>query len=188
MPRFGEVSQDNKTLLEDSTYGLEALEALVDDLESRLTAARAGYLDNINNAKLLVLPIESIYFGTGTTTIAAGATEYIFCIPTAGENGSTASEHFVRTGWLCPRAGTLKNLICNAKGAPGDGESYIYTIRKNNADTELTVTISGASDVKGLDTTHTVTVAVGDRITLECVVSGGAAAQRHQASVEFEGV
>lgn len=39
-------------LLKNATYGLSAIEALVDDLESRLTAARAGYLDNINNAAL----------------------------------------------------------------------------------------------------------------------------------------
>ncbi len=36
------------TLLSDGTYGLAALEALVDDLETRLTAARAGYLDELD--------------------------------------------------------------------------------------------------------------------------------------------
>lgn len=35
-------------MLENGTYGLSAIEALVDDLESRLTAARAGYLDNLS--------------------------------------------------------------------------------------------------------------------------------------------
>jgi hypothetical protein len=39
-------------LLKDATFGLAAIETLVDELESRLTAARAGYLDNINNATL----------------------------------------------------------------------------------------------------------------------------------------
>jgi len=41
--------------LANATYGLSALETLVDDLESRLTAARAGYLDNINNPNLQTL-------------------------------------------------------------------------------------------------------------------------------------
>ena len=36
------------TLLSNATYGLAALETLVDDLESRLTAARAGYLDELD--------------------------------------------------------------------------------------------------------------------------------------------
>jgi len=34
--------------LTNGTYGLSALETLVDELESRLTAARAGYLDKLN--------------------------------------------------------------------------------------------------------------------------------------------
>lgn len=35
--------------LDHGTYGLSAIETLVDDLESRLTAARAGYIDRIAN-------------------------------------------------------------------------------------------------------------------------------------------
>lgn len=34
--------------LTNGTYGLSAIETLVDDLESRLSAERAGYLDNLN--------------------------------------------------------------------------------------------------------------------------------------------
>lgn len=34
--------------LKDATYGLSAIETLVDDLESRLTSTRAGYLDNLS--------------------------------------------------------------------------------------------------------------------------------------------
>ena len=36
------------SILANATYGLSAIETLVDDLESRLTAARAGYLDNLS--------------------------------------------------------------------------------------------------------------------------------------------
>lgn len=41
-----------RSLLLDSTYGLSALETLVDDLETRLTAARAGYLDELAAANI----------------------------------------------------------------------------------------------------------------------------------------
>ncbi len=34
--------------LDNATYGLSAIETLIDDLETRLTAARAGYLDNLS--------------------------------------------------------------------------------------------------------------------------------------------
>lgn len=35
-------------ILKDGTYGLSAIETLVDELETRLTATRAGYLDNLS--------------------------------------------------------------------------------------------------------------------------------------------
>jgi hypothetical protein len=38
--------------LDHAAYGLSAIEALVDDLESRLTAARAGYLDELAAANI----------------------------------------------------------------------------------------------------------------------------------------
>jgi hypothetical protein len=37
-----------ETILKSATYGLSAIETLVDELESRLTATRAGYLDNLS--------------------------------------------------------------------------------------------------------------------------------------------
>jgi len=43
------------TLLTDVTYGLSALNTDLDALLARLTATRAGYLDNLNNADLLNL-------------------------------------------------------------------------------------------------------------------------------------
>jgi len=47
-------------IISDSTpfagADIATIKAYVDDLESRLTALRAGYLDNINNADLLNIP------------------------------------------------------------------------------------------------------------------------------------
>lgn len=40
------------TAIQHATYGLSAIETLVDELESRLTAARAGYLDELAAANL----------------------------------------------------------------------------------------------------------------------------------------
>lgn len=48
MPGLGEDVSVLKDLLENATYGLAALETLVDDLESRLTAGRATNLDNLD--------------------------------------------------------------------------------------------------------------------------------------------
>lgn len=185
MPELGEHSGANKKLLENETYGLAALEALIDDLESRLTAARAGYLDNLNNAQLLKLPIHRIQY-ICTDTIAVSTTAYLACTTDypAG-NTNTTNELNVWVHYLVTRAGTLKKLVVLTDGAPGAGESYVYTVRKNAADTTLTVTVSD-TDKTGADETHTVTVAVGDRITLKVVTSSGAAVKSHIAALEFE--
>lgn len=79
------------TTLANATYGLAALETLVDDLETavgaiegattlhnKLTAARAGYLDNINNAQLLNLTAARLgYIDLLATTEAVGPYSYL---------------------------------------------------------------------------------------------------------------
>lgn len=55
--------------LKDATYGLSALETLMDDLESRLTAARAGYLDNLS-AGAVALASGVILTTSGNAAVA----------------------------------------------------------------------------------------------------------------------
>lgn len=43
--------------LTNETYGLSAIESLVDDLESRLTATRAGYLDNLSEGAVALASV-----------------------------------------------------------------------------------------------------------------------------------
>lgn len=65
---LGTVLPANKSLydlivldrLNNGTFGLAALNTDLDTILARLTALRAGYLDNINNAQLLNLPNVSI--------------------------------------------------------------------------------------------------------------------------------
>ena len=45
---FARLRQVVDSYLADGTIGLAQIESLVDDLETRLTSARAGYLDNLN--------------------------------------------------------------------------------------------------------------------------------------------
>jgi len=62
---------------------------------------------------------------------------------------------------------TLGNLRIALEQAPGAGNSYTFTLRKNGADTDLTVTIANA-DTTGADTTHTVSFSDGDFVCLQC--------------------
>jgi hypothetical protein len=60
--------------LTNGTYGLSAIETLVDDLESRLTATRAGYLDNLSAAPPTASDIATAVWGAGTRTLSSFGT------------------------------------------------------------------------------------------------------------------
>lgn len=89
----------------------------------------------------------------------------------------------------CPVSapGTFRNLIVKLTAAPGGAVSIVYTVMLNNVDTTLTVTITGAATTAS-DTTHSFTVAAGDRIVLKRVISGGTPASADMiVALEFEG-
>jgi len=85
--------------------------------------------------------------------------------------GNTWSNLENRRYQVVPCAGTLSNLRLKLSAAPGAGKSYTFVVRKNGADTDITVTISDANTT-GADTAHTVSVAAGDTVGLESVGSG----------------
>lgn len=67
---------------------------------------------------------------------------------------------------VCPTSGKIKNLYVELLIDPGTApDAFRITLRKNGASTDLTVTIV-ADDKTGNDTTHEVTVAAGDVLTL----------------------
>ena len=72
---------------------------------------------------------------------------------------------------IVPTGGTFKNLRIRLTSAPGAGNSWTFTFRKNRADTSLTVTISG-TDKEGSDISNTVSVVAGDQVSLKCVPTG----------------
>jgi len=84
---------------------------------------------------------------------------------------------------VCPHDTTLQNLKVNLTVAPGAGETYVFTVMKNNVAQSLAVTISNA-ETTGEDTSNTVDVTPGDYIEIRCVGSGGAAATYPSWSIE----
>jgi len=54
------IPTDIVSRLDHATYGLSAIETLVDDLETRLTAARAGYLDLLADPTVGLAALESL--------------------------------------------------------------------------------------------------------------------------------
>lgn len=71
---------------------------------------------------------------------------------------------------------TLSNFYVRLSSAPGVGFSRTFTIRKNQADTGVTITISD-NNTLGFDYTHTVDFAPGDMLAIKetCVGSPQAA-------------
>ncbi|MDO8716099.1 MAG: hypothetical protein Q7J73_04755, partial [Dehalococcoidales bacterium] len=108
---------------------------------------------------------ETVLMGVSGGNFAAGTNYASF---TGGAVGASEGSVYV----VIPTSGTLKNLYTRLSAAPGTSNSRIFTVRKNSADTGLTMTF-GATDSGVLsDTSDTVTVSAGDLITLGETVTG----------------
>lgn len=95
-------------------------------------------------------------------------------IPLHGRgNGGSTTEG--RASIIMPTGGTITRLFAYVTTAPGAGTSKIFTLRVNASSSSLTTTVSNTA-VSSSDTTNSVTVAAGDRITMQVDVSGAPAA------------
>jgi len=81
-----------------------------------------------------------------------------------------------------PTAGTLKKVYLELNVAPGAGYSKAVVVRKNGVDTSLVATVSD-TNTTGNDTSNTVTIAAGDKVTYRQSTSGSPA-----SSYEFFGI
>lgn len=99
------------------------------------------------------------------------------------------------TGWMAtestrinviPSAGVIKDLRIRLNGAPGADKSYVFTLRLNGAPTTLTATVTGDTAVTANDTSHDVTVAAGDYVSLECNPDGTPTVRDAYWSTMFE--
>ena len=70
--------------------------------------------------------------------------------------------------------GTVRNLRCHLKIAPGGVDTVINTVRVNSMAIVTTCTISAAS-TSCADTSNTSAVSAGDRLSIEAVSSAGTA-------------
>lgn len=136
------------------------------------------------------LPVlkEKIVFATGTSTVAAGSTVYIYSNDQGGEGSgqSNASETIIIVNYLVARSGFLKNLVACSRTAPGVGQTFTYTVRINGVATSITCQIAGATAVTASDLVNTAKVTVGDRVTVELVTSAGAGVIQHHIAILLE--
>lgn len=122
---------------------------------------------------------QMIAFSTGGSTVAAGATNYFG----AGAAGATdALSQQIRV----PFAFAAVNLYVQTSTGPVGAETFTYTLRKQNVDTTLTTSMTGAA-TQASDTTrsHKVTGNAGDVLDVKVVASAGAAVALHNATLEL---
>src|SRR3990167_5550882 len=89
-----------------------------------------------------------------------------------GNKTPDATEFDAQT--LFPTPGVLKRFYVELTAAPGAGTSRIFTVRNNEASTSLVVTLSD-SEVADNDTANTVTIAAGDKVTIQETETGAPA-------------
>jgi hypothetical protein len=139
------------------------------DVAVQATLVSGTNIKTINSASVLgsgnlsVAAQDSISLINNTNvTVGTSATSYVsFCAFTT--NSTEASRQVI-----IPVAGTIKNLYVLTSTTQSAGGSQVCTVRKNTANTAITTTIA-ANAVAGTfsDTTNSVSVAAGDKLSLQ---------------------
>lgn len=123
--------------------------------------------------------ISMVLSGTAVNLTAA-ATNYV-PIQGRGIDGTATNEQGV-----VPTDGTFKNAYVLLSGSPGSTKNYVATLYKNGSPTALVVTVSGAVNTTGNDTSNTVSVVAGDILYWSIDVDSGATTRVLAISMEFD--
>ena len=105
-------------------------------------------------------------------SLTGAATAYVGVSAGRGEVWNTSE---IRVRQVMPVAGMFDYLRVKTVDPGGSGQSRAFTLRKAGSDTALTCTVNTGSTLAA-DTTHTVSVAAGDLVSLKQVASATAAA------------
>lgn len=83
------------------------------------------------------------------------------------------------------RSGTIRNFYVYQNTAGGNGNTIVYTIRKNGVATAVAVTIA-SNVLAGSDTSNSVSVAAGDTIDIEVTKASSVGTSPQNISANFE--
>lgn len=121
-----------------------------------------------------VVAVEGVNIPMVGTIITGGRTIGLTSPANATWYSDTSNSSTTETGTgnIIPFSGTIKNLYIDSYTNNINAGSTVFTLVKNGSDTTITVTVAfGVTSITG-DTTHSTTVAAGDRITLKTVSTG----------------
>ena len=104
-------------------------------------------------------------------TVASGVTTFL------GPSGQQLNESDAYL--MLGQAGVTYQLVAQVDFDPGVGQSFTYTVRKNNVDTLMTGQIT-SGQFQVVVSTNQFQIAAADRLSLKLVTSAGAALARHR--------
>jgi len=107
------------------------------------------------------MPIQ-IFFNTNAI-LGPGVTRYFTC------DGLIAGNTTCR--YIITHQTILDRIYARVTGAPGAGETFVFTIWVNGVGSILTVTIAGAIQVDNFSLANAIVVQPGDVITMEVISS-----------------
>jgi len=86
---------------------------------------------------------------------------------------------------ICPTGGTISNLYVVSETAPGTSKSYAIALVQNGSITALSATVTGSSGKTGNDTSHSITVAAGDTLSIAATPTGTPTVGRYSWGFQF---
>lgn len=126
-------------LLKNATYGLSALETIVDDLEGRLTATRAGYLDNLSGgavATAAALATVDDFIDTEVAAILAAVDTEVAAIKTKTDylpsaTAGAAGGLFIAGSNAATTVNITGNITGNLSGSVGSVTGAVGSVTGN---------------------------------------------------------
>lgn len=122
--------------------------------------------------------------GSHTTTNLSTASTVYSQLTGASNGSNTWNATELNQQIICPTGGTISNLYAVSDVAPGTAKSYAITLVQNGSPSALVATVSG-SNTSANDTTHSITVAAGDTLSISATPSGTPAVARYVWGLQF---
>lgn len=139
---------------EELTSHLKGVDDALGSLDTRVDALEAADADFRTTG----------YMGAADVLGTAASTTY-YHQPVGFQESSAPPTTISEVQMLWPRAGTIKNLRYLNMAPQAGTNTFSFTLNVNGSDTALTITgLSPSTATVQSDTTHSVTVAVGDKV------------------------
>ena len=150
---------------------------------SEVSASYFGKIDTASTVAVVQQGAKNLLFGGTGFPVTGGSTVYIGTIVDTAET----------TARIAVPALNMFELRVSCSTAPGSSKSFTYTVMKNGVaqdgsggTTDLSATISGASDTSGYKTlTTSIAFSGGDQFSVRVVAAAGAATAYHTYSIKL---